>query len=348
MLPEGDFEVNAQHANVRGQSRSIRRRSILFLTYFSPPRFLKGGSMRNHLAPVLFATLSLAPLAPAQQAQSHKAEPPKSVRLYVIDCGTLDIPDVSPYGFKKEELASPMMSAPCFLVAHPKGTLMWDTGPVPDSNFKAGGGPGTMRYATSTKPLAVRLAEIGYAPADIKYLALSHFHWDHVGNANLFASATWLVPKSERDIMFMDPPSPRTEPQNFSALKNAKTVFITKDEYDVFGDKTVIIKAAPGHSPGHQVLYLKLAKTGPKNASCTKSRPPNSMRTRRSRPGLRWRRISRKAVRSSGFSTTTFRIRSSRNRRSSTNSSAAPAPDRRDLCRTDTETSAATEDLTHM
>ncbi len=219
--------------------------------------------MRNHLAPVLFATLSLAPLAPAQQAQSHKAEPPKSVRLYVIDCGTLDIPDVSPYGFKKEELASPMMSAPCFLVAHPKGTLMWDTGPVPDSNFKPGGGAGTMRYATSTKPLAVRLAEIGYAPSDITYLALSHFHWDHVGNGNLFASSTWLVPKSEREIMFMEPPSPRTEPQNFAALKNAKTVFITKDEYDVFGDKTVIIKAAPGHSPGHQVLYLKLAKTGP-------------------------------------------------------------------------------------
>jgi glyoxylase-like metal-dependent hydrolase (beta-lactamase superfamily II) len=208
---------------------------------------------------MLLAILSIAPATMAQ----HKADPPKSVRLYVIDCGTLDIPDVSPYGFKKEELASPMMSAPCFLVAHPKGTLMWDTGPVPDSNFKAGGGPATMRYATSTKPLTARLAEIGYAPSDITYLALSHFHWDHVGNANLFASATWLVPKSERDTMFADPPSPRTEPQNFSALKNAKTVFITKDEYDVFGDKTVIIKAAPGHSPGHQVLYLKLAKTGP-------------------------------------------------------------------------------------
>jgi N-acyl homoserine lactone hydrolase len=217
--------------------------------------------VRNHLARILLATLSLAPLAPAQQ---HKAPPPpKSVRLYVIDCGTLDIPDVSPYGFKKEELASPMMSAPCFLVTHPRGTLMWDTGPVPDSNFKPGGGPGTMRYATSTKPLTARLAEIGYAPSDITYLALSHFHWDHVGNGNLFASSTWLAPKAERDIMFMEPPSPRTEPQNFSALKNAKTVFITKDEYDVFGDKTVIIKAAPGHSPGHQVLYLKLAKTGP-------------------------------------------------------------------------------------
>jgi len=202
-------------------------------------------------------------VAPAARAQQHHAQPPKSVRLYVIDCGTLDIPDTSPYRFRKEELAMPMMSAPCFLVAHPKGTLMWDTGPVPDSNFKPGGGPGTMRYATSTKPLAAWLADIGYTPADITYLALSHFHWDHVGNANLFAGSTWLVPKAERDIMFADPPSPRTEPANFSALKNSKTVFITTADYDVFGDGTAVIKAAPGHSPAHQVLFLKLKKTGP-------------------------------------------------------------------------------------
>jgi glyoxylase-like metal-dependent hydrolase (beta-lactamase superfamily II) len=210
------------------------------------------------LAGTLFAALSLGPSAHAQQP---KAQPPKSVRLYVLDCGTLDIPDVSPYRFKKEELASPKMSAPCFLVVHPKGTLMWDTGPVPDANFKAG--IGAMRYATATKTLTSQLAEIGYTPADIKYLALSHFHWDHVGNSNLFAGSTWLVTKAERDTMFADPPSPRTEPQNFSALRNSKTVFITKADYDVFGDKTVIIKAAPGHSPGHQVLFLKLAKTGP-------------------------------------------------------------------------------------
>src|SRR6202008_3645918 len=69
--------------------------------------------------------------------------------------------------------------------------------------------------------------------------------------------------KAERDVMFSDPPSPRTEPQNFSALKNSKTVILTKNDYDVFGDGTVVIKAAPGHSPGHQVLFLKLAKTGP-------------------------------------------------------------------------------------
>ena len=57
-----------------------------------------------------------------------------------------------------------------------------------------------------TAELTAQLAEIGYAPADIKYLALSHFHWDHVGNANLFVGATWLTPKAERDTMFAGTP----------------------------------------------------------------------------------------------------------------------------------------------
>jgi glyoxylase-like metal-dependent hydrolase (beta-lactamase superfamily II) len=140
---------------------------------------------------------------------------------------------------------------------------MWDVGAVPDSSFK-GNVPGTLRYATVTKSLTSQLAAIGYAPADINYLSISHFHWDHVGNANLFApTATWLVRKLERDMMFSDPPSPRTEPANFSALKNSKTVIIAKDEHDVFGDGTVILKSAAGHSPDHQVLFLKLPKTGP-------------------------------------------------------------------------------------
>ncbi len=31
----------------------------------------------------------------------------------------------------------------------------------------------------------------------------------------------------------------------------------------MFGDGTVVIKFTPGHTPGHQSLFLKLAKTGP-------------------------------------------------------------------------------------
>ena len=208
---------------------------------------------------LLFAAIfAVAPAASAPQ-------PPDAVRLYVFDCGRLDIPDITPYQLKKEEMATNVMSVPCFLVAHPKGTLMWDVGAVPDSAIPADGGTGTLRrFATSTKKLETQLAEVGYAPGDITYLAMSHFHFDHVGNANMFAArSTWLVRKAERDLMFSDPPARGTEPANVSALKNAKTVIIPGGDYDVFGDGTVVIKSAPGHTPDHQVLFVKLAKTGP-------------------------------------------------------------------------------------
>jgi glyoxylase-like metal-dependent hydrolase (beta-lactamase superfamily II) len=191
------------------------------------------------------------------------APAPPALRLYIFDCGKLDIPDITPYQLTRAEIATNVMSVPCFLVSHPKGTLMWDVGAVPD-RLIPDGGTGTLRqYGTSTKKLATQLREAGYAPGDINYLAMSHFHWDHVGNANMFAGATWLVRQKERDLMFADPPSPRTEPANFSALKNSKTVIIRAGDYDVFGDGSVVIKSAPGHSPDHQVLFLRLARTGP-------------------------------------------------------------------------------------
>jgi N-acyl homoserine lactone hydrolase len=188
---------------------------------------------------------------------------PKSLRLYVFDCGSLNNPDIARYSLKRDEVGTHLMSVPCFLVAHPKGTLMWDVGVIPDGDFKADGLPATYQYATSLKPLLPQLAEVGYQPADISFLAFSHFHYDHVANGNAFASSTWLVRPLEREIMFAEPPSTRTVPANYSALKNSKTIIIKDDEYDVFGDGSVIIKSAPGHSPDHQVLFLRLAKTGP-------------------------------------------------------------------------------------
>lgn len=47
--------------------------------------------------------------------------------------------------------------------------------------------------------LKSQLAEIGYKPTDITYLAMSHSHGDHSGNANDYATATWIVQKAERE-----------------------------------------------------------------------------------------------------------------------------------------------------
>src|SRR3981081_486415 len=92
---------------------------------------------------MMFLIVALVAALPAAMAQ-RKAQPPNSVRLYVFDCGKLDIPDVTPYQLKREDIATNVMSVPCFLVAHPKGTLMWDVGAVPDSAFTPPG-PGTLR-----------------------------------------------------------------------------------------------------------------------------------------------------------------------------------------------------------
>jgi N-acyl homoserine lactone hydrolase len=210
------------------------------------------------------ATIALAFVATACSSTPGRDRLPSTVRLYVFDCGVLDIPDTSNYQLKPEELETTRMAVPCFLVAHPRGTLMWDVGAVPDSSFKPDGSHAPLRYARATRPLTAQLAEAGYAPADITYLSFSHFHWDHVGNANLFApTVTWLVRKREHEIMFEDPPSPRTEPAHYSGLRASKTVIVSAAEHDVFGDGSVLLKSAPGHSPDHQVLLVRLAKTGP-------------------------------------------------------------------------------------
>ena len=141
---------------------------------------------------------------------------------------------------------------------------------VPDSVWQYNGSPSlyTVEYkdikrdVSLTKPLKTQLEEIGYSPATISYLVLSHYHYDHTGNANIFSGATWLVKETEYDAMFSDQPPKVTWPATYSSLKKNRMLFLTKDEYDVFGDGTVIIKSAPGHTPGHLVMFLKLKKTG--------------------------------------------------------------------------------------
>ncbi len=204
--------------------------------------------------------------APPTSAAARRAEALRSIRLYVFDCGTSVPPGTT------LKVATTKVALPCFLVAHPKGTLMWDVGAVPDAAWKPTGAPveqqivlpnSQVRNASVVKPLNTQLAEAGYSPSDITYLALSHYHWDHTANANDFARATWLVRQVERDAMFAQNPTASTQPSSYAALRNSKTVIIRDDEYDVFGDGTAIIKFAPGHTPGHQVLYLKLIQTGP-------------------------------------------------------------------------------------
>jgi N-acyl homoserine lactone hydrolase len=193
-------------------------------------------------------------------AWSPIAQAPPSVKLYIFDCGTLKSgnPDV----LLARGVTTTDMSVTAYLVVHPRGTLLWDTGVIPDDLIQPGGT--TEARATVHKTLRSQMAEVGYKPSDITYLALSHNHYDHSANANAFAGSTWLVQKAERAAMFPDipPQNPNNASARFNALKNSKTELLDGD-YDVFNDGTVVIVATPGHTPGHQSLLVNLRKTGP-------------------------------------------------------------------------------------
>jgi len=196
-----------------------------------------------------------------------QGRPPQvqSVRLYVFDCGVLVRGEPTNYNLTREQVGDTNFADACYLVAHPKGTLLWDVGIIPDAQITPGGvdlpvgTSGNRNKAQRT--LIGQLAELGYKPADITYLAVSHSHADHVANANAYAGSTWLVQRAERDAMFSAQAQTTVAFPTYSALKNSKTVELTGD-HDVFGDGTVVIKSTPGHTPGHQSLFVKLPRTG--------------------------------------------------------------------------------------
>src|SRR5712691_3517862 len=115
----------------------------------------------------------------------------RSVRLYVFDCGVLKRGEPTAYGLTRAQVGSTDFSDPCYLVVHPRGTLLWDVGIIPDDQIKPGGVEVVAANGTNVarKTLRSQLAEIGYSARDINYLAVSHGHADHVANANEFAGA---------------------------------------------------------------------------------------------------------------------------------------------------------------
>ena len=211
------------------------------------------------IAMAVVATLVVSTSLVARSQPARVTAP----RIYIFENGFIRGLDTKLFNLAREEVKEPDFVNTSYLIVHPQGTLQFDSGGIPDSLFKADGAMVTEGIQSAQKPLLPQLAAAGYTPAQITYFVLSHYHSDHTANANAFAGSTWITQKAERDFMFSDKPEGIIQPATYSALKGAKTRILNNEDLDVFGDGTVRVISAPGHTPGHQVLLVRLPKRGP-------------------------------------------------------------------------------------
>jgi N-acyl homoserine lactone hydrolase len=207
----------------------------------------------NRAGVLVTAVLSLAMTFNSGHAQTGKSG---VEGLYILNCGEGVAGDISRWSPGVNEGKSMDFVDNCYLIKHPQGWLLWDTG-VSDAvaampNGLAPSDPKSVHWHRS-KTLAAHLDQLGLKPSDIKIVAISHTHPDHVGNVELFPAAMLYVQKAEYEWPGANN-TPRFKPEH--------PVTKLDGDRDLFGDGSVVILSTPGHTPGHQSLLVKLPKTG--------------------------------------------------------------------------------------
>jgi N-acyl homoserine lactone hydrolase len=207
----------------------------------------------NRAGVLVTALLALAVSFGAGHAQTGKSG---AERLYILNCGEGIAGDISRWSPGFNEGKSMDFVDNCYLIKHTQGWLLWDTG-VSDSvaampNGLAPSDPRSIHWRRP-KTLAAQLDQLGLKPSDIKAIAVSHTHPDHVGNVEMFPAAMLYVQKAEYEWPGANN-APRFKPEH--------PVTKLEGDRDVFGDGSVVILSTPGHTPGHQSLLVKLPKTG--------------------------------------------------------------------------------------
>ncbi len=214
-------------------------------------------------APAGDDTASNTPPPPAAGPQAARTEVDQ-IELHRLDCGKIEVSDLDIFATDGSFAGqSDTFANSCWLVRHPEGDLIWDLG-LP--GVLAGGGEqaqGVFTVSMETT-LTRQLEDRGIALDEIDLVAISHSHFDHIGQVDQIADAKWLVHEAEYELMF-PPATPETEGETgsqFAAFERFEREVFT-GEHDVFGDGSVVIFETPGHTPGHTALQVTLEVIGP-------------------------------------------------------------------------------------
>ena len=177
----------------------------------------------------------------------------QDVTLTRLDCGSgSNDPRRFSDTFAYTETTKPFTFS-CYVIRHGADVMVWDTGYLP------GSGP-----SATNKPLAELLKQMNVNPDEVKYVGISHFHADHTGQLVALKNATLLIGKGDWDGITANPPMGGANATGFVEwIAEKRKVETQSADKDVFGDGTVMMLRAPGHTPGHSILLVRLREMGP-------------------------------------------------------------------------------------
>ncbi len=194
-------------------------------------------------------------------AASAASESPATVRLWRLDCGQIRFSDLDAFSDTRAYVGeSRVLADSCYLIQHGESYLLWDTGLTEEALGKSldNGEPEAITIATT---VVDQLRQLKLTPDDIDMVGISHYHFDHVGQAARFPKATLLIGRGDAEALRTPAMAERAKALAPWFGGGAKLREIEGDA-DIFGDGSVVMLNTPGHTPGHHSLLVRLARTG--------------------------------------------------------------------------------------
>lgn len=211
------------------------------------------------MKPIIFSLAMATSLAAPVSAQ----EAP-DLEMWQLDCGTIELSDAGDFSdahlYDGEERT---LVVNCYLIRNADQYMLWDAGLSKDLigiSYTEGAFTVSMK-----RSLVDQLAELTLSPEDINLAAVSHYHFDHTSQLADFPDATLLIGAADWDVVkAAQEPNQLVDPRPFTPWLGEDTAPVTAiaQDHDVFGDGSVLIKAMPGHTPGHASLLVRLPEKG--------------------------------------------------------------------------------------
>lgn len=172
-----------------------------------------------------------------------------SISITPLDLGTI-IRDKSGFTYMKN--AGVKINAPVigWLVETKDKKIIVDTGPNDPETTAEHHKP---FLKSKDQEMATVLKKLGVDPTEIETVILTHLHWDHCYNTELFTKASFLVQERELDYA-LDPLPIHRHGYDIEPVKSTTYTTINGDKQIVDG---VSVLFTPGHTPGFQSVLLE-------------------------------------------------------------------------------------------